>query len=644
MQLLMGNANPLPNTQWSATMTKMKPATQGKATMQAKPAMVQPPQHQHTGNITISGVGKSEDAEFREPTPSQASSASPKSTDTRPVGGKAVSTNGGAKKTPPFTDGIEFLAVGRSEKRGKFLLVAKDDKHVVLSVRNLGRDPSAELERLEALDVHLLVPHARQAFLQLAQKAARMEPTFDVATQVGWFDDVFVLPDRVYPPQPPIKGMPPGWSRILVHLDAKDDDIHSRFRCSGSIKKSQEIFRLCHGNSRLMFAATLSFVGPCCKPFGLRAPAAQAVGDPSSGKTVPGVVGGATYGGLPDSTLGFGSAWNGTPNGLEEYGPALNDTLIVLDETSFMPSDPKGRPLAFGEALMRLMQGQGKKRYGLSVDRWSAPVFSSSNSSVYALLDPQRRKNYPAYTDRLMDIPTPKGRTSFFENLHGFKDAAAFGKHLFDLATHNYGYPIRVFLARLTSALARDRAGLVEVVAGNVAKYEAAAAGIASPLRDVLRVRGYFATVYAVGCLAIRFKVLPFTEAELLAAILSCHRDHVAFVDNEVAGGPSWIKEVAVAPEVVAAGPAPKPIAGVVVSAAVVPLMTAFDRLRHFINANRQRGFIDLRELLLSPRTPSVAAIRPGRVLGIGASPTASTGSPALGSRKSPGAPARRWL
>ncbi len=69
-----------------------------------------------------------------------------------------------------------------------------------------------------------------------------------------------------------------------------------------------------------------------------------------------------------------------------------------------------------------------------------------------------------------------KGRTSHFENLHGRKDAAAFGKELFDLATHNFGYPIRVFLARLTSALARDRAGLAAVVAKNVAKYEAAAA------------------------------------------------------------------------------------------------------------------------------------------------------------------------
>jgi hypothetical protein len=109
----------------------------------------------------------------------------------------------------------------------------------------------------------------------------------------------------------------------------------------------------------------------------------------------------------------------------------------------------------------------------------------------------------------------------------------------------------------------------------------------------VLRVRGYFATVYAVGCLAIRFAILPFTEDELLAAILSCHRDHVAFVDNEVAGGPAWTAGAVRAQEVVAAASAPNSIAG-----AVVPAPTPLDRLRRYIDRNNRRGFIDLR----SPR------------------------------------------
>jgi predicted nucleic acid-binding protein len=137
------------------------------------------------------------------------------------------------------------------------------------------------------------------------------------------------------------------------------------------------------------------------------------------------------------------------------------------------------------------------------------------------------------------------------------------------------------------------------VVAKNVATYEAAAAAISSPRRSVLRVRGYYATVYAVGCLAIRFTILPFTEAELLAAILSCHRDHVALVDNEVAGGPSWTVDTAVAQEFVAAGSARQTMAG-----AVVPAKLPFERLQRYINHHRggglRHGFIDVRSPGLS--------------------------------------------
>jgi transposase len=43
-----------------------------------------------------------------------------------------------------------------------------------LSVRNLQRDPNAEFERLEALNVYLLTPQARSAFLQRAQEAASL--------------------------------------------------------------------------------------------------------------------------------------------------------------------------------------------------------------------------------------------------------------------------------------------------------------------------------------------------------------------------------------------------------------------------------------------------------------------------------------
>jgi len=92
---------------------------------------------------------------------------------------------------------------------------------------------------------------------------------------------------------------------------------------------------------------------------------------------------------------------------------------------------------------------------------------------------------------------------------------------LFELAIQNFGYPSRAFLKRFAAELSWDCKGLTAVVAGHVARYKAVTDRITSATRKVMRARRYFATVYAAGCLAIRYGILPFTEVELLAAIMS---------------------------------------------------------------------------------------------------------------------------
>ena len=162
----------------------------------------------------------------------------------------------------------------------------------------------------------------------------------------------------------------------------------------------------------------------------------------------------------------------------------------------------------------------------------------------------------------------------------------------------------------------------------------------------MLRVQGHFATVYAVGCLAIRFDILPFTEAELLAAILSCHRDHVAFVDNEVAGGPRWTVDAAGASEFVAAGSVRKPIAGAVVPAR----RPSTDSALHQSQQPRgRRGFIDLRSPGLSRlRFKRLKVARCDRRARLSSATSANTtgkrniGFRMIRSRRSPGTPARR--
>ncbi|MGO9741549.1 MAG: hypothetical protein ACLPN5_08570 [Roseiarcus sp.] len=88
--------------------------------------------------------------------------------------------------------------------------------------------------------------------------------------------------------------------------------------------------------------------------------------------------------------------------------------------------------------------------------------------------------------------------------------------------------------------------------------------------------------------MAIRYKILSFTEAGLLDAIISGHLDHVAFVDAEVAGatGP-------VMPAASAQGAATAHVPTVDVP---TPAGQPYDRLRRFVNDNRKGGFHDLRK------------------------------------------------
>ena len=92
------------------------------------------------------------------------------------------------------------------------------------------------------------------------------------------------------------------------------------------------------------------------------------------------------------------------------------------------------------------------------------------------------------------------------------------------------------------------------------------------------RISNRFATLYVAGCLAIRLKIFPFTEAEVLAALLTCHRDHVAFIDEQLKTPPGSRPALIRSPMATTAG---EPIAP-----AVVPAPTPFDRLRDFIERN----------------------------------------------------------
>ena len=160
---------------------------------------------------------------------------------------------------------------------------------------------------------------------------------------------------------------------------------------------------------------------------------------------------------------------------------------------------------------------------------------TNSNKSLLAILLRLEFEFDAAYVDRLPDIPPPNGCACFFEDLHGSRDVAAYEARLRALAEKHHGWAGWHYGKRFERALNADRNELQAFIDAAREEDRKAAASITSKAgRDLVRLHGRFATIYASGCLASRFGVLPLPPAELLEADLICARDHVAFVEKEV--------------------------------------------------------------------------------------------------------------
>ena len=121
------------------------------------------------------------------------------------------------------------------------------------------------------------------------------------------------------------------------------------------------------------------------------------------------------------------------------------------------------------------------------------------------------------------------------------RDGQEFERRL-NVLCDNFGWAGPEFVRRLTKELERDHAGeqtsrsSIRAIADELhKKYWNQAADIKSRGgRDLTRITDQFATIYVAGCLAIQFKILPFTETEVRLWLLICQRDSVAFVDRQL--------------------------------------------------------------------------------------------------------------
>jgi putative DNA primase/helicase len=442
-------------------------------------------------------------------------------------------------KPNPLTSHVEILGKGASKHGHRFtkFSVEESGKTVVIRHDNFERNTICQLLNQDGAD--LLTLKSQNELMKRIEDYPRT-PTFDVAEEIGLFGDYFILPDRTIPALP---------DKMEICLNDIPVETRSKYKTAGTRTGWLELARYAIGNSRMMFAFALNFVGPVSALWPPQFVAFQFTARASSGKSAIAAVSTSTWGWDPNLSLGnkygFGTSWNTTVNELEAICPGYNHTILFLDETGAAERKPDA-PVDTLDAVMRLDGQMEKGRKNAVGPRkvWSMPILSTSNVSVPQMAKARQakeknKKDPRIFCDRLIDIPPPHRVfgtfEDMFEDLYGFQDNGKFSKHLKTLAAANHGLAARAFVRRILKKRAEDPQELEDFLDARATEYEEEAKTriVASAL---VRVHNKFATIYAAGRLAIRAGILPFKGKDLLEAILTCEQDHVRFISEELGG------------------------------------------------------------------------------------------------------------
>ena len=271
-----------------------------------------------------------------------------------------------------------------------------------------------------------------------------------MATRVGPFGNNFVLPDQVV--NAANKTFPTSFDDALR-------DYLSWGRTGGTLDEWRKLEELSEGNSRLILALGLGFVGPLrlispVEPFSV-----QLTGLGGTGKTIIGacassIWGQRALGGKPHPSCA-GDAWNNTLNNLERVLATRDHTFLFLNEGHLVKPDD------LVAAIFLICEGQGKGRY-TEIRRWEwfVPVFSTSNQPVAETLQNAGEPLERAAFDRLIDMPLPKAGFGAFENLHGSATVGDFSQRIKAIYDANFGVVGRAYVLKILEAMADDKKGL----------------------------------------------------------------------------------------------------------------------------------------------------------------------------------------
>lgn len=360
--------------------------------------------------------------------------------------------------------------------------------------------------------IGVLTSSSRSVVVADAERALKnMRATFEVADRSGWFGNTFVWSD----------GECTG-EEVPICLGPEYRDAE-RMRDYGTLTDWRPVGNLARGNTRVMLVISHAFTGPVAQLLGVEAPAIQLVGEAGVFKTSLCAIAAAIWG------TGVKS-WHQTSNGLEEVALHHHGTHLVLDDFRV---DKKFPYRDLRAIAIRLLDGRTKGRMGDRSKTFCSPILSNSNRT----LDEHARlaalpndADQAALRGRLIEVPLVSDRSCLFEDMHGRVSALALIEELGLLAQDNAGRPAIEFVRRFHDLRCNDEDGIRRWLDDARREYETRARATFEDLPgyDLTRVHGRFATIYAAGLLANRLKLLRWSNAYLLEAIMTCEAAHLA--------------------------------------------------------------------------------------------------------------------
>lgn len=362
-----------------------------------------------------------------------------------------------------------------------------------------------ELERT-LRDAGLHISPTGRPLLRQYLIEATPKPRARVTNRTGWHDDhaggsVFVLPDQA------IGGAGEQW------IYENESPSSATFGTRGTLKGWQdEVTALCRGNSRLLFAVSVSFAAPLLKLAGMDGGGFHYRSISTDGKTTAQRVAASVCGG-PD----YLGSWRTTDNAVESTALAHCDAPWLPDEMGQVDSK------IVGETIYMLANGQAKGRQqrtgGLRARvTWRVLFLSSGEVGLLERMAEAGKTPRAGMEIRLAEIPADAGKgMGIFEELHGYAGAAEFAKALTEAARRNYGGAFVAYLEKL----ARHQHEVADEVKTAQRKFQAA------HLTDqahgqARRVADRFALVGAAGELAQRWGIVPWEPGEAMKAARTC--------------------------------------------------------------------------------------------------------------------------